>query len=73
MRAYVVSGISGGEAIASGKFQPLVIDCWYIEHNGKSFIKSKEDFRIAQFVGIQDVSALRLVPAGYLTDEAEHR
>ena len=72
-RAFVVSELGGAKTISPGRFEPLQVRCWSIEHDGRSLVKRHHEILIPQFWGEREVSKLKYVPSGYLTNEAEVR
>jgi hypothetical protein len=73
VRAYVVYEISGMTETMPGRFDPLHLGVWSIDHNGAYFTKRYKDLTITQFSGSRAVTELRYVPAGYLTEESHVR
>lgn len=72
-RAFVVYEISGMVETTPGRFDPLHLRVWSIDHNGKYFTKRYRDLDIGQFSGRKLVTDLRYVPAGYLPNEFKIR
>lgn len=69
-RAYVVFEISGATETMPGRFDPLHLRVWSVDHNGSYFTKRYHDLSITQFSGDRKVKDLRYIPAGYLPEEA---
>jgi Domain of unknown function (DUF7025) len=72
-RAFVVYEISGMVETMPGRFDPLRLRVWSVDHNGKYFTKRYQDLDIGQFSGKKAVVDLRYIPAGYLPNEFEAR
>ena len=72
-RAFVVYEISGMVETLPGRFDPLHLRVWSIDHNGKYFTKRYQDLAISQFSGRKSISELRYIPAGYVPNESEVR
>jgi hypothetical protein len=69
-KAYVVFEISGAVETMPGRFDPLHLHVWSIDHNGIYFTKRYRDLIITQFSGSKAVRDLYYIPAGYLPEES---
>ncbi|RAK93828.1 hypothetical protein BO79DRAFT_268248 [Aspergillus costaricaensis CBS 115574] len=68
-RAFTVTELSGMNPEPFGKFTPLVIRAWSVDHNGKYFAKSYHDLTVHQFSGTRTITSLKFIPAGFLPEE----
>ena len=59
LRAFVVAELSGMEEKQVGRFSPLRIRAWYIDHDGQYFTRQYTDFNITMFGGTRSVASLR--------------
>ena len=73
LRAYVVAELSGMEERQIGRFEPLQIKAWHIDHNGKHFTRRYSTFEVPMFSGRRSITSLRYIPAGYLPRENQSR
>ena len=73
LRAFVVAELSGMEQQQVGRFSPLRIRAWHIDHDGQYFARQYSDFSITMFGGSRPVASLRYIPAGYLPEETKSR
>ncbi|CAG8983102.1 hypothetical protein HYALB_00004544 [Hymenoscyphus albidus] len=72
-QAYVIFEISGATETMPGRFDPLHLRVWSVDHNGTYFTKRYLDLDITQFSGSRELKDLRYIPAGYLPDESRVR
>ena len=56
-----------------GRFDPLHLRVWSIDHNDKYFTKRYRDISIDQFSGSSKITQLQCIPAGYLPNESDVR
>lgn len=72
-RAFVVHELSGMSETMEGRFEPLHLRVWSIDHNGRYFARRYFDLIIRQFSGSKSITDLQYIPARYLPKESEVR
>jgi hypothetical protein len=75
LRAFIVESLSGMEPRPGDDytFESLRVKAWCVGHNGRFLTRQHHYFQIAPFQGKRPISSLKLIPSGYLKDEAEER